>query len=158
MRAVGIGSKSVAAPCSRACAPGMLDLLMVAGRYTLLEQPAARRAAARSAGSAGIGIVVAGVFNSGLLATSDPGPGARYEYGDAPADVVAKAQRLATVCAQHGVELPAAALQFPLREPVVRSVVLGATEPAQVRAERRPDRRADPRRAVGRSSRRRGCR
>ena len=93
-----------------------------------------------------VGIVVAGAFNSGLLATSTPGPGARYEYGDAPAEVVEKAQRLAAVCGRHGVELPAAALQFPLREPVVRSVVLGATEPEHVRqnvrrvAEKLPDR------------------
>ena len=61
-----------------------------------------------------------------------PGPGARYEYGDAPADVVAKAQRLAAVCEMFAVDLPTAALQFPLREPAVRSIALGATEPAQV--------------------------
>jgi D-threo-aldose 1-dehydrogenase len=131
VRAVGIGSKSVAAHLA-GVRTGDLDLLMVAGRYTLLEQPAAPELIPECR-DRGVGIVVAGAFNSGLLSTSTPGPGARYEYGEAPADVVARAQRLAMVCEQHGVELPTAALQFPLREPVVRSVVLGATEPEQVR-------------------------
>jgi D-threo-aldose 1-dehydrogenase len=144
VRAVGIGSKSVPAHLA-GVRTGDLDLLMVAGRYTLLEQPAAPELIPECR-ERGIGIVVAGAFNSGLLATSTPGPGARYEYGDAPAEVVEKAQRLAMVCGKHGVELPAAALQFPLREPAVRSVVLGATEPAHVRqnvqrvAEELPDR------------------
>jgi D-threo-aldose 1-dehydrogenase len=131
VRAVGIGSKSVAAHLAGVRA-GDLDLLMVAGRFTLLEQPAAPELIPECR-ERGIGIVVAGAFNSGLLSTSTPGAGARYEYGDASADVVAKAQRLAMVCGRNGVELPAAALQFPLREPVVRSVVLGATEPEHVR-------------------------
>jgi D-threo-aldose 1-dehydrogenase len=130
VRVVGIGSKSVPAHLAGVRA-GDLDLLMVAGRYTLLEQPAAPELIPECR-ERGIGIVVAGAFNSGLLSTSTPGPGARYEYGDAPAEVIEKAQRLAMVCGKHGVELPAAALQFPLREPVVRSVVLGATEPAHV--------------------------
>jgi D-threo-aldose 1-dehydrogenase len=131
VRAVGIGSKSVAAHLAGVRA-GAVDLLMVAGRYTLLEQPAAPELLPECR-ERGIGIVVAGAFNSGLLSTSQPGAGARYEYGDAPAAVVGRAQRLAAACAEHGVELPVAALQFPLREPAVRSVVLGATEPAHVR-------------------------
>jgi D-threo-aldose 1-dehydrogenase len=130
VRAVGIGSKSVAAHLAGVRA-GDLDLLMVAGRYTLLEQPAAPELIPECR-ERGIGIVVAGAFNSGLLSTSTPGPGARYEYGAAPAEVVERARRLAMVCGKFGVELPAAALQFPLREPVVRSVVLGATESAHI--------------------------
>ncbi|MGH3016553.1 MAG: aldo/keto reductase [Gaiellaceae bacterium] len=130
VRAVGIGSKSVAAHLA-GVRTGDLDLLMVAGRYTLLEQPAAPELIPLCR-ERGVGIVVAGAFNSGLLSTSTPGPGAHYEYGDAPAEVVEKARRLATVCGKHGVELPAAALQFPLREPVVRSIALGATEPAHI--------------------------
>ncbi|GAA0942091.1 aldo/keto reductase [Pseudonocardia zijingensis] len=130
VRAVGIGSKSVAAHLA-GLRVGDLDLLMVAGRYTLLEQPAAP-ALIPECRDRGIGIVVAGAFNSGLLSTSTPGPGAHYEYGEAPADVVAKAQRLAAVCAGYGVDLPTAALQFPLREPAVRAIALGATEPAHV--------------------------
>jgi D-threo-aldose 1-dehydrogenase len=125
VRAVGIGSKSVAAHLD-------LDLLMVAGRYTLLEQPAAAELLPECRGR-DVDIVVAGAFNSGLLSTSNPGPGARYEYGDAPQEIIEKARRLAAICAEHEVELPVAALQFPLRERVVRSVVLGAVEPDHVR-------------------------
>jgi D-threo-aldose 1-dehydrogenase len=131
VRAVGIGSKSVAGHLA-GVRTGGLDLLMIAGRYTLLEQPAAAELLPECR-ERGVDVVVAGAFNSGLLSTPAPRPGARYEYGDAPADMIAKAQRLAAVCADHGVELPVAALQFPLREPLVRSVVLGATEPAHVR-------------------------
>jgi D-threo-aldose 1-dehydrogenase len=131
VRAVGIGSKSVAAHLAGLRA-GELDLLMVAGRYTLLEQPAAAELLPECR-ERGVGVVVAGAFNSGLLSTPHPAAGAHYEYGDAPAEVIARAERLAAVCAEHGVELPTAALQFPLREPAVRSVVLGATEPAHVR-------------------------
>jgi D-threo-aldose 1-dehydrogenase len=131
VRAVGIGSKSVAAHLAGVRA-GDLDLLMVAGRYTLLEQPAAVELLPECR-ARGIGVVVAGAYNSGLLATSEPGAGARYEYGPAPAEMIARARRLAAVCAEHGVELPVAALQFPLREPAVRSVALGATAPEHVR-------------------------
>jgi D-threo-aldose 1-dehydrogenase len=130
VRAVGIGSKSTDA-LATGVRTGPLDLLMVAGRYTLLEQPAAHELIPECR-ERGVEIVVAGAFNSGLLATSSPGEGARYEYGAAPAAMIARAQRLAAICAEHGVELPVAALQFPLREPVVRAVVLGATKPEQV--------------------------
>jgi D-threo-aldose 1-dehydrogenase len=78
-------------------------------------------------------VVIAGVFNSGLLATATPRPGAHYEYGAAPPDVVEQVHRLRKVCARHGVELPVAALQFPLREPAVRSIVLGGSRPQHVR-------------------------
>jgi D-threo-aldose 1-dehydrogenase len=129
--AVGVGSTSNEALVAAARAGG-LDLLMVAGRFTLLEQPAAAELLPECR-ERGIGVVVAGVFNSGLLASPRPGGGARYEYLEAPPDVLARAQRLADVCDGFGVELPAAALQFPRREPVVRSVVLGAASAAELR-------------------------
>jgi D-threo-aldose 1-dehydrogenase len=128
--AVGVGSKSVAALLAGA-RTGVPDLLMVAGRYTLLEQPAAAELLPECR-ARDIGVVVAGVFNSGLLATDTPQPGARYEYAASPPDVVEQAERLRAVCARHGVPLPVAALQFPLREPSVRSVVLGGSRPEQV--------------------------
>ena len=79
-----------------------------------------------------IGVVVAGVFNSGLLATATPQPGARYEYADAPPDVVEQAPNgCATVCARHGVQLPVAALQFPLREPTVGRSCWAAAAPSR---------------------------
>ena len=125
--AVGIGSKSTEALLA-AVRTEALDLVMVAGRYTLLEQADEVVAACREHG---VGIVAAAIFNSGLLST--PRPGGRYEYGAVPPEQLARAQRLADVCERHGVTLPEAALQFPLREPAVRSVVVGAATPEQVR-------------------------
>jgi D-threo-aldose 1-dehydrogenase len=127
--AIGIGSKSTEALLAGVRTEA-LDLAMVAGRYTLLEQPAldelipACRAAA-------VGVVAAAVFNSGLL--SRPQPGGRYEYGDVPADLLERARRIADVCVRHGVTLPEAALQFPLREQAVRCVVVGGATPEHVR-------------------------
>jgi D-threo-aldose 1-dehydrogenase len=129
--AVGVGSTSTGALVAAARAGG-LDLLMVAGRYTLLEQPAAAELLPECR-ARGIGIVAAGVLNSGLLASPRPGAGARYEYLEAPPEVLDRARRLAEVCAGFGVELPVAALQFPRREPAVRSVVLGAGSAEQLR-------------------------
>jgi D-threo-aldose 1-dehydrogenase len=125
--AVGIGSKSTEALVA-AVRTGALDLAMVAGRYTLLEQADEVVAACRETG---VGIVAAAVFNSGLLST--PRPGGRYEYGAVPSELLERARRIAGVCERHGVTLPEAALQFPLREPVVRSVVVGAASAEQVR-------------------------
>jgi D-threo-aldose 1-dehydrogenase len=125
--AIGIGSKSTAALLA-AVRTEALDLAMVAGRYTLLEQAGDVVTACRETG---VGIVAAAIFNSGLLST--PRPGDRYEYGAAPPEVLARAGRIADLCERHGVSLPEAALQFPLREPVVRSVVVGAANPEQVR-------------------------
>ncbi|HEX5781755.1 MAG TPA: aldo/keto reductase [Solirubrobacteraceae bacterium] len=125
--AVGIGSKSTDALVAAVRTEG-LDLAMVAGRYTLLEQADEVVAACRETG---VGIVAAAVFNSGLLAK--PHPGGRYEYGDVPPEMLDRARRIAGVCERHGVTLPEAALQFPLREPAVRSVVVGAATPEQVR-------------------------
>jgi D-threo-aldose 1-dehydrogenase len=125
--AVGIGSKSAEALVA-AVRTEALDLAMVAGRYTLLEQADEVIAACRESA---VGIVAAAVFNSGLLAK--PRPGGRYEYGAVPAELLARAERIAEVCERHGVTLPEAALQFPLREPAVRSVVVGAATPEQVR-------------------------
>jgi D-threo-aldose 1-dehydrogenase len=127
VREIGIGSKSTEALLA-AVRTGALDLAMVAGRYTLLEQADDLVAACREHK---VGIVAAAVYNSGLL--SSPRPGGRYEYGAVPADVLDRAERLAELCERHGVTLPEAALQFPLREPVVRSVVVGAATPEQVR-------------------------
>ncbi|WP_308258002.1 aldo/keto reductase [Pseudonocardia lacus] len=129
--AVGVGSTSTEALVAAARAGG-LDLLMVAGRFTLLEQPAAAELLPECR-ARGIGVVAAGVLNSGLLASPRPGDGARYEYQPVPADVLARARRLADVCDGYGVELPVAALRFPWREETVRSVVLGAGSAAELR-------------------------
>jgi D-threo-aldose 1-dehydrogenase len=107
------------------------DAVMVAGRYTLLEQPAARDLLP-AALHRGVGVVVAGVYNSGALAVPRPAADATYNYAPAPAELLDRAHRLADVCEAHGVTLPDAAVAFPLRHPAVTAVVLGAATPAQV--------------------------
>ena len=108
-----------------------MDTIMLAGRYTLLEQGALDDLLPLCE-DRGIGVVAAGVFNSGLLARAEPSPGARYDYADAPDALVARARRIAEVCAEQGVSLPAAALAFPLAHPAVVSVCVGASSPRQV--------------------------
>ncbi|GGF42896.1 oxidoreductase [Microbacterium sorbitolivorans] len=131
VRASGVGSMS-AATLARAAASGELDVLMVAGRLTLLEQPALTDTIP-ACEATGTGIVAASVFNSGLLARDNPADNPRYEYGEAPAGILAKAVRIADVCRAHGVPLPAAALQYTLRFAPVRSVVAGSSRPEQIR-------------------------
>lgn len=129
--AIGIGSM-VSEALAASVRAADLDLIMVAGRYTLLEQPAAVDVlpACRERGT---GIVAASVFNSGLLASNEPRRDGRYEYGELPDDLWERLLRIARVCADHDVPLPAAAIQFPLQSDVVRSVVVGGSRPAQLR-------------------------
>ena len=130
VRAVGVGSKSVDALLA-GLRTDALDLLMIAGRYTLLEQPALEDVIPEAA-ERGIGVVNAAVFNSGLLARSVPDPSSHYEYGAAPSAVLERARAIAAVCTEHAVELPAAALQYTLRNPAVHTVVAGAASAAQL--------------------------
>jgi D-threo-aldose 1-dehydrogenase len=130
VKAVGVGSKSVEALLA-GVRTGGLDLVMVAGRFTLVEQPALDELIP-ACRATGVGVVAAAVFNSGLLASPRPGPGARYEYGDVSAEVLERTRRIEDVCAEYDVALPVAALQFPLREPAVVAVVVGAAEPRHV--------------------------
>ncbi|GHE78640.1 oxidoreductase aryl-alcohol dehydrogenase like protein [Amycolatopsis deserti] len=129
VRAIGVGSKSVAA-LTAAARFGIADLLMVAGRFTLLDQSALDEVLPECR-TRSIGVAAASVFNSGLLAT--PEPAGRYEYAAAPPDVLVTAREIAAVCAEFGVDLPTAALHFPLRDPAVRAVVAGAATPEEVR-------------------------
>jgi D-threo-aldose 1-dehydrogenase len=106
-----------------------VDLVMCAGRHTLLEQADDLLDAALERG---VGVVAAGVYNSGLLARRRPDARARYDYEPAPPAVMARVQNLADVCESHGVTLPEAAIRFPLRHPAVVSVVVGAASPQEV--------------------------
>ncbi|MCE0487373.1 aldo/keto reductase [Ornithinimicrobium sediminis] len=128
---VGVGTGSVEA-ARHAVAIGGIDVLMLAGRYTLLEQPA-HPELLEACRDQGVGIVNTAQFNSGLLATPRPGENAHYEYSAAPAEKLERAVRLAEVCERHGVELPTAALQFGLQNPQVVAVVMGAATAEQVR-------------------------
>lgn len=121
-----------------------VDLVLCAGRYTLLEQPALAdllpAAAAR-----GTAVVVGGVFNSGLLA--DPAAaGATYDYGAAPRHRIDHARACADITGAHGVPLRAAALHFPLGHPAVASVLVGARSADEVRDAAACLRRPVPRR------------
>ncbi|MEP6480148.1 MAG: aldo/keto reductase [Rhodoglobus sp.] len=130
VRGVGIGSMNTAALTRAAKTPG-LDLHMFAGRLTLAEQsvmPEATDAAIANAAR----IVAAGVYNSGILATNSPGADARYEYGGVPAEFLAHVTAIAAICAEHGVDLPTAALQYTLRVKPVASVVFGGARPEQI--------------------------
>jgi D-threo-aldose 1-dehydrogenase len=128
--AIGVGSMDTAA-LQAAADTGALDLLMVAGRYTLLEQPAAH-GVLPSCRRHGTAVVLASVFNSGILARDELAADARYEYGPVPPQIRARYDAVAQVCHSHGVPVPAAALQFGLRADPVQSVIVGAASPAQI--------------------------
>jgi D-threo-aldose 1-dehydrogenase len=130
--AIGVGSKDLTT-LARFAAGTDIDVLMVAGRYTLLEQPALD-AVLPACQRRGISVLLAGVYNSGLLAVETPDETRTYEYAAVPADVLARARAVAAVCGRHGVALPRAALAFAAAHPCVASVVIGADNPDQVRS------------------------
>jgi len=132
IRAIGAGMNQSAmlAEFVRRCD---VDLMMCAGRYTLLEQGASDDLLP-AAIERGVGIVAAGVYNSGLLSRTTVPDDASYDYGAAPAAVLSRARAIAAVCERHGVTLPEAAVQFPLRHPAVVSVVLGTRTADQLRS------------------------
>jgi D-threo-aldose 1-dehydrogenase len=108
-----------------------IDVIMMAGRYTLLDQPALDELLPLCQ-ERGVSVLAAGVFNGGILATATPGT--KYDYSDAPAELIAKAERIAAVCARHGVEMPEAALALPAAHPAVAAVVVGAHTAEQISA------------------------
>lgn len=121
---IGVGVND-AAVATRAVREASLDLVMIAGRYTLLDQQAERELFPACA-SQGTRVMAAAPYNSGLLATATPQADATYDYGAVPDRVRERVRDLADICSAHGVELPVAALQFPLRHPLVASVVVGS--------------------------------
>jgi len=102
---------------------GDFDLFLLAGRYTLLEQEALE-SFLPLAEARGIGIVIGGPYNSGILATG-PKPGAFYNYDPAPEAILDRVARIEAVCQSHRTRLVDAAFQFPLRHPSVVSVIPG---------------------------------
>nr|WTA69527.1 aldo/keto reductase [Micromonospora sp. NBC_00855] len=107
-----------------------VDVMMCAGRYTLLEQGAVADLLP-AAENRGVGVVIAGVYNSGLLSRDRPPADAVYNYEQAPAALIERARRIATVCETYGVTLPQAALAFVRRHPAVVSTVVGIRNEAQ---------------------------
>jgi D-threo-aldose 1-dehydrogenase len=125
VRAVGIGVNEVQ-ECLRMLDLFELDCILLAGRYTLLEQPALGELLPACV-ERNVSILCGGPFNSGILATgSRAGARTHYNYASPPADVLERVRRLEAVCEEFEVPLQAAALQFPLGHPAVASVVAGA--------------------------------
>lgn len=107
-----------------------LDVVMCAGRFSLLDQSAANDLLPRAA-KAGVSVVAAGVFNSGILATDTPQATAHYDYAPASPELIERVNGLAEACAELGYSLPQVAAQFPLLHPAVQSVCLGARNAKQ---------------------------
>lgn len=110
-----------------------MDCVMLAGRYSLLEQPALLSFLPLAV-QKNIGVMLGGVFNSGILATGAV-DGACYNYKPAPAAVIARVRKIEAVCGRHGLHIRQAALHFALAHPAVASVVLGAVRPAEIKAQ-----------------------
>ncbi|WEH12825.1 aldo/keto reductase [Streptomyces sp. VNUA24] len=128
VRAIGIGMNQTAVP-TRFVRETDIDVVLLAGRYSLIDQrgladllPEAHRH--------GTSVVVAGVFNSGLLAA--PGPEVTYDYAPVPEAMLRRALRLQEICERHGVPLRAAAARFPLGHPAVAAVLIGLRNATEV--------------------------
>lgn len=134
VRAIGAGINENEA-CQILAERGDFDLFLLAGRYTLLEQEALD-ALLPLCVRRGIGIVLGGPYNSGILATGAQ-PGATFNYDIAPPEVMDRVRRIEAICDRHGVKLIEAALVFPLFHPAVVSVIPGGQSVAQVEGNRR---------------------
>lgn len=126
VKAIGLGVNEWEV-AQQALAAAALDCVLLAGRYTLLEQGSL--GFLDHCAATGVGVVIGGPFNSGLLAGQ-----AKYNYGSVPPEVMRRARALDATCAEFGVPLQAAALQFPLAHPAVTSVLAGMRSPEQVAA------------------------
>nr|WP_295106117.1 aldo/keto reductase [uncultured Caulobacter sp.] len=126
--AIGLGVNEQAV-CEEILDHADVDVFLLAGRYTLLEQTALERFLPRCVARS-VGVIVGGPFNSGVLV--EAGGMLHYNYEAAPREIVERVERLRRVCAVHGVPLAAAALQFPLAHPAVLSVIPGMVTPDQV--------------------------
>ncbi|MFC0430197.1 aldo/keto reductase [Kutzneria buriramensis] len=128
--AVGVGMNQWQMP-ERFIREASLDYVMLAGRYTLLEQESLASFLPLCV-ERGVSVVAVAVFNSGLLARPEVPVDATYNYAAAPAEVMEKARRIASVGKRHGVVLPQAALQFPFGHPAVTGIAVGARTPAEI--------------------------
>jgi D-threo-aldose 1-dehydrogenase len=129
--AIGFGINE-ADTCVKFARAGDFDVAMMAGRYSLLIQNGMAEFLPLAV-EKNMGVMLAGVFNSGILATGAV-PGAKFEYAAAPPEVMEKVRRIEAICAAHGTSIRRAALHFAMAHPAVVSVVLGAANPAEVAA------------------------
>ena len=128
IKAIGVGMNQCEAP-TRVIKETDIDMVLIAGRYSLLDQKALE-GLLPAALERNVDIIAAGVFNSGILA--NPVKGATYDYVPASDELLAKAVRIREVLDGHKVSLTSAALQFPLRHPAVKSVLVGCRSAAEV--------------------------
>jgi len=122
----GLGVNRVE-PCEMALEQSDPDGFLLAGRYTLLDHADALRKLMPASQARGVGIVVGGPYNSGVLAGGD-----HYEYQKASPEILARVARLRELSAAHGVDIRAAALQFSLAHPAVVSAIPGASRPERI--------------------------
>jgi D-threo-aldose 1-dehydrogenase len=135
IKAFGLGVNEIEV-CRQALDHADLDILLLAGRYTLLEQ-AALDDLLPECHRRRVSVVIGGPYNSGILVTGIRHGGALYyDYGPAPPAVIDRVRRLETISQDFGIPLAAAALQFPLAHPSVASVIPGLVGPAQIDATR----------------------
>ena len=116
--------------CETLAAQGDFDLFLLAGRYTLLEQEALNSFLPLCE-KRGMGIVLGGAYNSGILATGAKN-GAVYNYDPAPKHILDRVRKIEAVCKAHKVKLPEAALRFPVKHPSVVSLITGMVTPKEV--------------------------
>ncbi|MCO6008469.1 aldo/keto reductase [Actinoallomurus purpureus] len=109
-----------------------VDVVMLSGRYTLLDQSALDELLPACM-DRGVSLLAASIFNSGLLAMARPAEGATFDYAPASLQMLKRAHRMADVCEAHGVTLPAVAMAFPLRHPAVSGIVVGMRTADEVR-------------------------
>lgn len=125
VQAIGLGVNE-AEVCMRAMSIGDWDVFLLAGRYTLLEQ-APLDDLLPACAAAKISVIIGGPFNSGVLVGGDT-----WNYAAIPGEVQTRVAALRQVADEHGVPLPAAALQFPLAHPAVAAVIPGVRDPGQL--------------------------
>lgn len=130
VRAIGVGMVWPD-PLTRFVNEADIDVVMIAGRVTLLDRTA-ERDLLPAAAERGVGVIAAGVYNSGILA--DPVGSPYFDYREASPELRRRALALRDLCAAQGVELPHAAARYPLDRRGVDAVVVGARTPAEVAA------------------------
>jgi D-threo-aldose 1-dehydrogenase len=133
IKAIGAGVNNWET-CQRLTELGQFDCFLLAGRYTLLEQEALDTFLPICE-SEGIGIILGGPYNSGILATGSI-RGAKYNYEDASPDILNRVSAIEKLCRSHNIPLAVAALQFPLCHPSVVSVIPGGQNSDEVRSNR----------------------
>jgi len=131
VRAIGFGINE-ADTCVKFARAGDFDVAMMAGRYTLIDQTGLKEFLPLAL-EKHMGVMLAGVFNSGILATGS-GAGAKFDYAKASEAVVKKVKAIEEICRKHNVTLRQAAIQFALSHPAVVVTVLGAVKPEEVKA------------------------